>query len=118
MLPVDKRVFEPEEMVVVVLVQLGIQLVGPVSKHHSPPLPTSIESQTLRTYQIKNRHLHHTLVEVSCAVLDNLDSNDLLSLHVLALNDLAEGALAKNVEDQIPVPRRAISHSTDHPSRD
>lgn len=116
MLPVDKRVFEPEEMVVVVLVQLGVQLVGPVSKHPFPP--TSIESQTLRTYQIKNRHLHHTLVEVSCAVLDNLDSNDLLSLHVLALNDLAEGALAKNVEDQIPIPRRAISHSTDHPSRD
>ncbi len=54
-------------------------------------------------YQIQDRDFHHALVEIRCAVLDHLDSDDLLRLHILALDHLAEGALAENVQDQIAV---------------
>jgi hypothetical protein len=44
------------------------------------------------------------LIEVRRAVLDHLDGNHLLRLQVLALDDLAEGALAENVENQVAIP--------------
>lgn len=56
------------------------------------------------TYQVENRHLHHTLVEVRRAVLDNLDSHDLLRLKILTLDDLAKRALAEHIQDQVSVP--------------
>lgn len=59
------------------------------------------------TYQVQNRHLHHTLVEVRSAVLDNLDSDNFLGLEVLTFDDLAEGSLTQNVQDQIPIPVRS-----------
>ena len=71
---------------------------------------------TSATHQIQNRHLHHALVEVCCAVLDDFDSDNFLGFHVLAFHDLAESALAKNIQDQISVPRQkslatALPHS-------
>lgn len=46
------------------------------------------------TYQVKDRHLHHALVEVRSPVLDDLDGNNLLGLQILTLDDLPECALA------------------------
>jgi hypothetical protein len=44
------------------------------------------------------------LVEVSRLVLDNLHGYDLLRLEVLAFDDLSEGALTQNIQDQIAIP--------------
>lgn len=63
-------------------------------------------------YQIENRDLHHALVEIRRLVFDDLDGNNLLRLEVLALDDLAEGALAKDIEDQISVSKKARSLAT------
>jgi hypothetical protein len=52
-----------------------------------------------KTYQVKNRHLHHTLVEVGSSVFDHLDSDHLLRLEILALHDLPEGALTENIKN-------------------
>ena len=65
------------------------------------------------TYEIKNRNLHHTLIEVGRPVLDDLDSNHLLSLEILAFHDLSECTLAKNVQDQVSVPKTSISSRID-----
>lgn len=46
------------------------------------------------TYHLQQGDLHHALVEVSWLVLDNLHSNDFVRFDVLALDDLAKGALA------------------------
>lgn len=59
------------------------------------------------TYQIQNRYLHHTLIEVCCTVLDNLDSNDFLRLEILALHNLAKGSLTQHIENEIPVSMSA-----------
>jgi hypothetical protein len=59
------------------------------------------------TYQVQYRHLHHALVEVCSAVLDDFDRNNLLRLEVLALDNLAEGALPKHVENEVPIPARS-----------
>jgi len=56
-----------------------------------------------RAYQIKDRHLHHALVEVSSTVLDDLDGDHLLCSEVLALDHLTEGALSKHIEDQVTI---------------
>lgn len=53
--------------------------------------------------QIKHRHLHHALVEIRSLVLDHLHSNHLLRLQVLTLDDLAEGALAEYIENQVSI---------------
>lgn len=58
------------------------------------------------TYQIEDGHLHHTLVEVGRLVLDDLDGHDFLCFEILALDDLAEGALTKNIENEVTVPKR------------
>jgi hypothetical protein len=55
-------------------------------------------------YQIKHRNFHHTLVKVSRAVLDDLDSNNLLRLEVLTLDDLTKSSLAQHVENEVSVP--------------
>lgn len=61
------------------------------------------------SYQVQNRHFHHTLVEVCCAVLDDFYSHDLLSLEILTLDDLAESALTQNIEDKVPIPVSQVS---------
>ena len=52
----------------------------------------------LNAHQFEYRHFHHTLVEVSRPVLDDLDGHHLLCLEVLAFDDLPEGALAEHIE--------------------
>ena len=80
-LAMDKCVSETEQMVVVILVELAVE-------------------------QIQHRHLHHTLIEVGSAVLDNLDGNDFLCLQILTLDHLSEGTLTKHIENEVPVPER------------
>lgn len=55
------------------------------------------------TDEFENRHLHHRLLKVSRLVLDNLDGDDLMSLHVLTLDDLSKRSLSQHVQDQVPV---------------
>ena len=45
--------------------------------------------------------LHHTLVEISGLIFDNLDGNDFICPNVLALDDLPEGPLTENIENKI-----------------
>ena len=54
------------------------------------------------TYQLKNCHLHHTLIEVSRLVLDHFDSHDLMGFHVLTFHHLTECSLTQYVQDQVP----------------
>lgn len=56
------------------------------------------------TYQIQDGHLHHALVEIGRAVLDDLDGDNLLGLQILALDDLTECALAEHVKNKVAVP--------------
>lgn len=57
----------------------------------------------LAVYQIEDRHLHHTLVEVCCPVFDDLDSYNFLCLQILTLHNLPESALTKNVKDEVAI---------------
>lgn len=54
------------------------------------------------TDELEDGNLHHGLVEVGRFVLDNLDGDDFMCSDVLAFDDLTKGALAENVEDEIP----------------
>lgn len=45
-------------------------------------------------YQIKHRNFHHTLVEISCAIFNDLDGYNLLRLEVLAFDYLTKSTLA------------------------
>jgi hypothetical protein len=101
MLSVNEGIFESQEVVIVVLVQLGVELCSV-----SIPNGSKQWAGTSATDQIQNRHLHHALVEVCCAVLDDLDGDNFLGFHVLAFHDLAERALAENIQDQISVPEQ------------
>ena len=94
MLPVDECVLESQKMMVVILVHLFIQL-----RHVS----LAYTCLSWDTHQIKHRHLHHTLVEVCCPVLDDLYCDNLLCLQILALDDLTESTLTKNIQDEVPV---------------
>ena len=94
MLPVDECVLESQKMMVVILVHLFIQL-----RHVS----LAYTCLSWDTHQIKHRHLHHTLVEVCCPVLDDLYCDNLLCLQILALDDLSEGTLTQHIQNQIAV---------------
>ena len=59
-----------------------------------------------KAYQIEHGYLHHALVEIGRSVLDDLDGHHLLSLQILALDDLAKRTLAQNIEDEIAVPTK------------
>lgn len=87
-------------MVVIVLVELGVELRCRVSAQ------PGADGQGSGKYQVKHRHFHHALVEIRRPVLDNLDRYNLLRLQVLALDNLTEGALSEDIENQIPVPMR------------
>lgn len=56
------------------------------------------------SYQIKDGNLHHTLVEIGSTVLDDLNCDHLLCLEILALDNLAESALAQDVQNKITIP--------------
>lgn len=93
---VYEGVFQPQQMMIIVLVELRIELYRCQrrAQDHDPA----------RSYQVQNRDLHHALVEVSSAILDDLHGNNLLCLEILAFHDLAECSLAQNVQYQIPIP--------------
>ena len=55
-----------------------------------------------RTHELEDGHFHHTLVKVRRLVLDHLDSDDLVRLHILTFHHLPESPLPKDVEDEIP----------------
>lgn len=55
------------------------------------------------TYQVQNRNLHHTLIEVSSAILHHLDGYNLLRLEVLAFHYLTEGSLAENIKNEVTI---------------
>lgn len=75
---VDELIFEPQQVVLVRVV------------------PCVVE-------QVKDGDLHHGLVVVGGLVLDDLDGNDFVRLHVLALDDLSKGTLTEKVEDEVSV---------------
>ncbi len=85
MLLVDECVLQSQEVVIVVLVELGVELEG-VSKRR--------EERARETHQVQNRDFHHALVEVGCTVLDDLHRNDLLGFQILAFYHLPKGSLA------------------------
>ena len=57
----------------------------------------------LTVNQIEDRDFHHTLIEVCGPVLDNLHCHNFLRLQVLALNDLTESTLTKDVQNEISI---------------
>ena len=61
------------------------------------------------SYQIKDRHLHHTLVEICRPVLDYLHCHYFLSFQILAFHNLAEGSLTKDIKDKVPVSNRILA---------
>jgi hypothetical protein len=91
---VNERVTHAQNVVLVVRIQVLVQLMERSAR--------SMGGHQRKSYHLKDRDLHHTLVEVRRLVLDNLDGHNLVALDVLALHDLAERALAKDVEDDIP----------------
>ena len=78
MLSVDECILQPQKMMVIILVQFLIE-------------------------QVKDRNLHHALIEIGGSILDNLDRDHLLRLQILAFDYLAEGSLAKNIEYEVPI---------------
>ena len=95
----DERILESQKVVVVILVKLSVELQK--AKLASGPRKTSAGSRP--TYQIEDRHLHHTLVEVGRSVLDHLHGNHFLRLQILTFDDLPKGALPENIQDQVAV---------------
>lgn len=54
------------------------------------------------TYQLQYRNFHHTLVEVGWLILDNLDSHNLMSFHILTFDNLSESPLTEDIENEVP----------------
>lgn len=101
MLPVYKGIFESEDVVIVVLIKLGVEL--------NMDKPKILTIKVRYPYQIKDGHLHHTLVEICCLVLYHLHRNHFLCLQVLALNDLAKSALSKDIKNKVSISNRRVS---------
>ena len=76
MLLVYKSVFQSKEMMIIILVQLRVE-------------------------EVENRNLHHALIEICCAIFDNLDCNHFLCLQVLTFHNLTKCPLAEYIQDQI-----------------
>jgi hypothetical protein len=53
------------------------------------------------THQLENGDLHHALVKVRRLVFDDLDRDNLVGLDILALDDLAKGALPQDIENEV-----------------
>jgi hypothetical protein len=62
------------------------------------------------TYQVENGHFHHTLIEIGCAIFDDLDSYHFLGFEILTLDDLAESTLTQHIQDEISVPENSQSY--------
>lgn len=100
MLPVDERILESQQMVVVVLVELRVELVIVSTENQVNVLVT--------TYQVQDRHFHHTLIKVRSSVLDDLDCHHFLCLQILAFDNLTKSSLTQHVKNQIPVPEKCV----------
>jgi hypothetical protein len=96
MLPVYKRVLQPQQVVVVVLIHRLIEL----------NICQQVGESSRVSYEIQNGHLHHTLIEVRRPVLDDLDRDNLLGPEILALDHLSKRSLAQNVQNEVAVPAR------------
>ena len=93
MLPVDEGVAQSQDVVLVIGVALLVQL------HDRRQQRLARDMRC--THQVEDGHFHHTLVEVGRLVLDDLDGHNLVRLHVLTLDDLAERALPQYIQDQV-----------------
>ena len=78
MLGMDECISKPQNVMLVVWIPIGIE-------------------------HLQNRHFHHTLLVVCWLVLDDLDSHNLVRLHILALDDLSKGTLAEDVQDEVAI---------------
>ena len=96
MLAMDKRVLQPEEMVVIVLVVFAVQLGKESVECQKFTLDTG-------TYQIQHGNLHHALVKVCRLVLNHFYRHNLLGLHILAFDHLTKCPLAQDVQDEIAI---------------
>lgn len=59
-------------------------------------------------YQFQYRDLHHTLIKVRRFVLDHLDGNNLVGLHILAFDYLPKRSLTENVQDEVTTARGGL----------
>lgn len=59
-------------------------------------------------YQFEDRHFHHTLIEVGGLVLDYLHGDNLMRLHILTLDNLAESTLSENIQDKVSVGWKSV----------
>lgn len=96
MLLVNESILQSQNMMIVMLIKLTVKL-RLISNH-------SFTAEKRVSYQVKNRHFHHALIEVCRFVLDNLHGHHLLRLQILALDDLAKRALPKHIQNQVPIP--------------
>lgn len=62
------------------------------------------------TYQIQDRNLHHTLIEIGRSVFDDLDCHNFLRLEILAFNDLSKRSLAEDIENEVAVPAIVLAN--------
>ena len=58
---------------------------------------------TVLVQHLEDCDLHHTLIEVRGFIFDYFHRDDLVGLHVLALYNLPERALAQNIENEVLV---------------
>ena len=95
MLTVYKGVFQSQEVMVIILIELRVELQR--CKH-------AINRVLLGySYQVKDRYLHHTLVEICRPILDYLYCHYFLGFQVLAFYDLTKRSLTENIQDQVPI---------------
>lgn len=96
----DKGIPQSQNVMFVRRVALVIEL-----KWGSKAAPRMIRRSA---YQFQYRDLHHTLIKVRRFVLDNLDGNDLVGLHVLALDYLPERSLTENIQYKVTTVREKL----------
>jgi hypothetical protein len=94
MLAMNEGVLQSQKVVVVILVHLLVQL---------QVVSGRCLASEWSTDQIKDRDLHHALIEVGGSVFDDFHGNYLLRLQVLTLHNLAKRALPENIEDEVPI---------------
>ena len=94
MVTVDKGVPQSQNVMFVRRITLVVEL-----EWGSKPGP---RMDMRSAYQFQYRDLHHTLIKVRWLVLDDLDSDDFVGLHVLALDYLPKRSLTENVQDEVP----------------
>lgn len=95
MVLVYERVAQSQDMMFVMRITLVVKL----EKLKSALKLSS--NNSAETYQLKNCHLHHTLVEVCRFVFHDLHSHNFVVLHILALYNLPKRALSQDIQNQV-----------------